>query len=100
MTFATVTLPNGYLFTPKFVQEVNEDKCIGCGRCFKVCSHGVLQLMGINDEGERVAFDEDEDDEYEKKVMSVAQPGNCIGCEACAHTCTKKAFSHAPMMAG
>jgi NAD-dependent dihydropyrimidine dehydrogenase PreA subunit len=28
------------------------------------------------------------------KVMSVAHPENCIGCEACARTCTKKCHVH------
>ena len=97
MALASVTLPNGYEYTPKFVRSVDDARCIGCGRCYKVCSHDVLQLMGVDEDGVQVAFDADEDDEYEKKVMSVAHPGHCIGCEACAHTCTKKAFSHAPM---
>jgi NAD-dependent dihydropyrimidine dehydrogenase PreA subunit len=27
-------------------------------------------------------------------VMSVAHPDNCIGCEACSRTCTKKCHVH------
>jgi NAD-dependent dihydropyrimidine dehydrogenase PreA subunit len=27
---------------PKFVQAINQHKCIGCARCFKVCGRGVL----------------------------------------------------------
>ncbi len=97
MAHATVTLPSGYTWTPRFVQSVNDEKCIGCGRCFKVCGHGVLKLMAMNEDGEFVEVDDDEDEDYEKKVMTVAHGAHCIGCEACAKTCTKKAFTHAPL---
>ena len=51
----TVTLPSGKLWTPQYAQAINEAKCIGCGRCFKVCARDVLQLVGLNDEGQRIA---------------------------------------------
>ena len=71
-------------------------KCIGCGRCFKTCGRDVLSLMAMDDEGELIAIDDGDDDEYEKKVMTVAHPENCVGCEACARNCSKKCISHAP----
>ncbi|WP_088242427.1 ferredoxin III, nif-specific [Calothrix rhizosoleniae] len=82
----------GSNWTPKFAQSIDEEKCIGCGRCFKVCGHNVLELRAMNEEGEFV--DDDEDDEIEKKVMIVAHPENCIGCEACARICSKKCYTH------
>lgn len=94
----TVTLPSGLRWTPRFAKSIDEGKCIGCGRCFRVCGRDVLQLVGLSDEGERVALageDEDEDDEYEKKIMTVANPQNCIGCEACMKICPKKCYDHA-----
>lgn len=96
MTTFTVTLPGGELWTPKFVGEINEEKCIGCGRCFKVCGRDVLELVGLNDEGERVLIDpdDDEDEEYEKKVMTIANQENCVGCEACSKICPKKCYTH------
>jgi Nif-specific ferredoxin III len=97
MATFTVTLPSGEIWTPKFAQSINEEKCIGCGRCFKVCGRDVLQLVGLNDEGERVAVatdEDDDDDEYEKKVMTIAHPENCVGCEACMKICPKKCYSH------
>ena len=99
MAYATVTMPDGRSWTPKFVAAIDDEKCIGCGRCFKVCGRGVLQLMAVNDEGEFIAVDgdDDDDDEYEKKVMTIAEARACIGCEACARTCTKKCISHAAM---
>jgi Nif-specific ferredoxin III len=95
MSFATVTMPDGRSWIPKFVKDIDKEKCIGCGRCFKVCGRGVLQLMGMDDEGELIAVDaDDDDDEYEKKVMTVANQQDCIGCEACARICPKKCYSH------
>ena len=38
--------------------------------------------------------DEDEDEMCGGTVMSVANPGACIGCEACARACAKKAQTH------
>lgn len=92
----TVKLPGGVLWTPKFVGSINEDKCIGCGRCFKVCARDVLELVGLNDEGERILIDpdDDEDEEYEKKVMTIAHQENCVGCEACSKICPKKCYTH------
>lgn len=102
MAIVTVTMPDGRTWTPKFVQEISEEKCIGCGRCFKVCGRDVLQLVGINDAGEHVVMeaDSDEDEEYEKKVMTIANQMNCVGCEACAKICPKKCYTHAPMSEG
>ncbi|HQR54103.1 MAG TPA: ferredoxin III, nif-specific [Burkholderiales bacterium] len=100
MAAFTVTLPSGEVWTPQFVTELNQDTCIGCGRCFRVCARDVLQLVGLTDEGERVALDsDDDDDEYEKRVMTVAHPENCVGCEACAKICPKKCYTHAPATA-
>lgn len=95
----TITLPSGVEWTPKFADSIAEEKCIGCGRCFRVCGRNVLQLVGIDDEGERIAMtlgDDDDDGEYEKKVMTIAHPENCVGCEACAKICPKKCYSHVP----
>ncbi len=82
----------GTSWTPAFVIEINQALCIGCGRCYKVCSRDVFELV------ER-ELDDDEDDDYEDDVMmvmSVANGGDCIGCEACARVCAKKAHSHEP----
>ena len=92
----SVTLPSGEVWTPTFVQKLDDSKCIGCGRCFKVCPRGVLELVGLNEDGEYVRVDEDgdDDDEYEKKVMTIAHQELCIGCTACAKICPKKCYTH------
>lgn len=98
MTLYSVTLPSGLDWTPNFVQKIDEGKCIGCGRCFRVCPRGVLELVGLNEDGERVSVDPDDDDaeEYEKKVMTIAHRELCIGCTACSRICPKKCYTHAP----
>src|SRR6266568_1095038 len=96
-TTFNVTLPSGASWTPTFVAALNEEKCIGCGRCFKVCPRGVLELVGVDEDGEHIhlAGDDDEDDEYEKKVMTIAHQELCIGCTACSKICPKKCYTHA-----
>jgi Nif-specific ferredoxin III len=85
----------GKTWTPKFAQAIDKDKCIGCGRCMKVCGYNVLDLKALNEEGEFVV-DEDEE-EVERKVMVVANTENCIGCEACARICPKNCYTHAEL---
>jgi len=95
----TITLPDGRSWVPRFAKKIDQEKCIGCGRCFKVCGRDVLQLVGIDDEGEIIplALGEDDDDEYEKKVMTIANQMNCVGCEACSKICPKKCYTHEEM---
>ncbi|MBK9441432.1 MAG: ferredoxin III, nif-specific [Comamonadaceae bacterium] len=92
----SVTLPSGAIWTPTFVSALDDQKCIGCGRCFKVCPRGVLELVGLTEDGERIAVnvDDDDDEEYEKKVMTIAHQELCIGCTACSKICPKKCYSH------
>lgn len=94
MSTFTVTLPSGVEWTPSFVAAIDQEKCIGCGRCFKVCLRRVLQLRAVDEDGE---FVDEDDDEYEKKVMTIAAPQNCIGCQACATVCSRRCFTHAPL---
>lgn len=74
-------------WTPMFVKGVDDNKCIGCGRCMKICAHDVLAPKEVDEE------------ESAKMFASVKHPDNCIGCQACGRTCTKKAFSFEPLMA-
>ncbi len=85
----------GATWTPKFVQAINQDKCIGCGRCFKACGRNVLMLQAMNEEGEFV--EDEDDDEIEKKVMTIVAAAKCIGCQACARVCPKNCYTHAEL---
>ncbi|MBF0540318.1 MAG: ferredoxin III, nif-specific [Nitrospirae bacterium] len=80
---------DGKEWVPKFIESIDVNKCMGCGRCFKVCSRGVLELI------EKPFHGNDEfGDDMGNKVMSIANSGNCIGCEACSRICTKKCHVH------
>jgi Nif-specific ferredoxin III len=83
----------GEAWTPTFVIELNQKKCIGCGRCFKVCPRTVFELIERTEELE----EEDEDwDDDNTMVMSLANELDCIGCGACARVCPKGCHTHAP----
>jgi Nif-specific ferredoxin III len=83
---------DGREWTPYYLESIDDEECIGCGRCYKVCAQDVLKMRGVNDEGEIV--DIDEDDDAERMIMTIADKGNCIGCRACERVCSKKAMSY------
>lgn len=87
MAYITGLTKDRLEWTPQFIVAIDEETCIGCGRCFKVCSRDVL------------SFEEVDEDDSAKMFMKVATPGNCIGCEACGKTCSKKCFTFAPAVA-
>lgn len=81
----------GTEWTPEFVTDLDQAKCIGCGRCYKVCPRNVLDLV----ERELDADDDDNDDDN-MMVMALANPADCIGCGACGRVCPKDCYTYAP----
>jgi Nif-specific ferredoxin III len=82
----------GATWTPEFIVAINQQECIGCGRCYKVCPREVFELV------EREADEDDDDDDFSDDVamvMTVANALDCIGCGSCARVCSKKCHSHA-----
>jgi Nif-specific ferredoxin III len=51
-----------------------------------------MELRGISEDGELVELDSDE--EIERKIMTVANAGLCIGCAACGRVCPKNCQTH------
>jgi Nif-specific ferredoxin III len=88
------TARDGRDWKPDYLLAIDAEKCIGCGRCYKVCGREVMTLKGINEDGDVVELDDDEDDEVEKKVMVMADTGACIGCGACARVCPANCQTH------
>lgn len=82
----------GAEWTPEFVTALDAQKCIGCGRCYKVCPRDVFSLV------ERAGLVEDDDDFYddddEMMVMTISDGLDCIGCKACAAVCPKQCHTH------
>jgi len=87
MTVLTYKTKGGKDWIPRYVVSINQEDCIGCGRCFKACGRDVLMLITPDED------DEDADDDA-KSYMSIANVENCIGCEACSRVCPKKCFTH------
>ena len=83
----------GAVWTPLFVVELNQKKCIGCGRCFKVCPRSVFELVERGEDLE--SEEEDFDDDDNTMVMSLADALDCIGCGACGRVCPKGCHTHA-----
>ena len=83
------TTRDGAPWEPSYLTEINGERCIGCGRCYKVCARDVMVLMAVNEDDELVACNDDDDEEFERKLMVLTNPGNCIGCGACARVCPK-----------
>ncbi|WP_219725593.1 ferredoxin III, nif-specific [Vibrio diazotrophicus] len=74
-------------WVPQFIQAIDKQNCIGCGRCYKVCSRDVFDLV----ENEDI----DEDDDEVMMVMTLKNAADCIGCEACSKVCPKNCQSFA-----
>lgn len=94
----------GLEWTPAFVTALDQRKCIGCGRCFKVCPRDVFDLvdrddLDLDDDDADDDWDDDDGDGFSddtSMVMSLKDMMDCIGCQACARVCPKKCLSHEP----
>lgn len=80
----------GAEWTPQFATHLDKAKCIGCGRCYKVCPRNVLDLV------ERELDDDDDSEDDNMMVMSLANPLDCIGCGSCGRVCPKSCYTYAP----
>ncbi|MFC5301590.1 ferredoxin III, nif-specific [Azospira restricta] len=80
----------GAEWVPQFVTALDQKKCIGCGRCYKVCPRQVLDLV------ERELDDDSDDEDDNMMVMAIADAADCIGCSSCGRVCPKGCYSYAP----
>lgn len=96
MSVITGLTRGGIEWTPSFVTSLNQSKCIGCGRCYKVCPRGVFELIDRDDLEDLDDDSDDFDDEAPGMVMNLKDVLDCIGCEACSRVCPKGCLSHEP----
>jgi Nif-specific ferredoxin III len=90
---------DGTAWVPEFLTKIDAAKCIGCGRCYKVCSRDVMHLHGVDEDGKVLGpvTQDDEDDfdgELNRKIMIVDNSGACVGCGACSRVCPKDCQTH------
>lgn len=80
-------------WVPEFVETLDATRCIGCGRCYKVCSREVFELR---ERGEVVQGGDDDldDNDDEMMVMTIKDALDCIGCQSCSRVCPKQCHSH------
>lgn len=93
--FVTGVTFGGAVWTPKYVTDLNQKTCIGCGRCFKVCPRDVFDLVDKEDLEEfNDNYGDFEDDDDNSMVMMLKNSADCIGCSACSKVCPKNCFTH------
>ncbi|EXJ14816.1 ferredoxin III, nif-specific [Imhoffiella purpurea] len=98
MSVITGLTRGGVEWTPSFVIALNQSKCIGCGRCYKVCPRDVFELIDRDDldDDDFEDMDDDFDDEAPGMVMNLKDTLDCIGCESCSRVCPKGCLTHEP----
>ncbi|MFW9952708.1 MAG: CoB--CoM heterodisulfide reductase iron-sulfur subunit A family protein, partial [Candidatus Thorarchaeota archaeon] len=70
--------------TSGLISKVIEEKCIGCGKCEKLCPYKAIELIEIRMEFEEVSF---------TMNKSYINPALCKGCGTCAANCPVRAIS-------
>ena len=105
MTNITGVTRGGTEWEPAFITELNQENCIGCGRCYKACPRDVFELSereqaaALDDDYDDDDYYDDDDDGFSddtSMVMALKNIMDCIGCEACLRVCPKKCMSHEP----
>jgi Nif-specific ferredoxin III len=101
MSVITGITRGGVEWTPAFVTNINQNNCIGCGRCYKVCPRDVFELVD-RDDLDLEELDDEGDDDFDEApgmVMNLKDALDCIGCQACSRVCPKKCLSHETLAA-
>ncbi|MHA1268585.1 MAG: FAD-dependent oxidoreductase [Candidatus Helarchaeota archaeon] len=77
-------LSKGKIVTAGITMVINEEKCIGCGRCAEVCPYNAIERYIITKEFENIVLEE------EKSRVIQAM---CKGCGTCSVECPVSAIT-------
>lgn len=87
MAYLTGKTKGGKDWTPTFAMSIDQEKCIGCGRCFKSCARKVLGPEDLVDE----------ETDSTRMIMTIVDADDCTGCASCGVACPKNCFSFKPL---
>lgn len=70
----TLTYKTPVMFRGEYVAKVDEEKCVGCGECVKICPFEAYLPRG-------------------RKAKARTDPRRCYGCGICRSVCVKEAIT-------
>lgn len=66
----------GHLYTPRFIETIDKNRCERCGKCLEMC-----ETRDLDEDGNVIA----------------AFPELCYGCGHCIYVCLSKAIEAKPI---
>lgn len=81
--------------TTNYIPEVSLEKCIGCGKCARVCP---ILAISMEEAGEDAGSGAEKKEKNRKKHAKI-DTEICLGCGVCARNCPTKAIelNHRPI---
>ena len=55
----------------EFLTAIDPETCIGCGRCYKGMWLRGHDFEGVNEDGDIVELEDEDDDDFDRKVMAM-----------------------------
>ncbi len=72
------------LVTSNFIAHIDEETCLGCGKCAKACNVDAIEMIPIDDPDSK------------KKKRPELDTSFCLGCGVCALKCKSGALNLVP----
>jgi ferredoxin len=79
----TKNLPEKSIWKPQFIEEINRDICLDCGRFNEIGGRHTFNLRTI-----------DNSNNSEQQITTVANPQECADCDACTSIYPEPAYTH------